>query len=57
MAPNLLDATVNGQRRKIVAQATKQGWIYALDRVTGEPIWPIVETPVSQSEVPGEQTS
>ena len=28
-----------------------------LDRVTGEPIWPIVETPVLQSEVPGEQTS
>src|SRR5690349_20065762 len=57
MAPNLLDVTVNGQRRKIVAQTTKQGWVYALDRVTGEPIWPIVETPVPQSEVPGEQSS
>ena len=57
MAPNLLDVTVNGQRRKIVAQTTKQGWVYTLDRVTGEPIWPIVETPVLQSEVPGEQTS
>jgi quinoprotein glucose dehydrogenase len=56
MAPNLLDVTVNGQRRKIVAQTTKQGWLYALDRLTGEPIWPIVETPVLQSEVPGEQT-
>ena len=43
--------------RKIIAQTTKQGWVYALDRVTGEPIWPIVETPVLQSEVPGEQTS
>jgi quinoprotein glucose dehydrogenase len=57
MAPNLLDVTVNGRRRKIVAQTTKQGWIYTLDRVTGEPIWPIPETPVLQSEVPGEQTS
>lgn len=57
MAPNLLDVTINGQRRKILAQTTKQGWVYALDRVTGEPIWPIVETPVLQSEVPGEQTS
>jgi glucose dehydrogenase len=57
MAPNVLDVTVNGQRRKIVAQTTKQGFIYALDRVTGEPIWPIVETAVLQSEVPGEQTS
>jgi quinoprotein glucose dehydrogenase len=57
MAPNLLDVTVNGQRRKLLAQTTKQGWIYVFDRVTGEPIWPIVETPVPQSEVPGEKTS
>jgi len=57
MAPNLLDVTVNGQRRKIVAQSTKQGWLYVFDRVTGEPIWPIVETPVLASEVPGEQAS
>ncbi len=57
MAPNLLDVTVNGRPRKIIAATTKQGWVYVLDRVTGEPIWPIVETPVLQSEVPGEQTS
>jgi quinoprotein glucose dehydrogenase len=57
MAPNLLDITVNGQRRRAVAQTTKQGWVYVFDRATGEPIWPIVETPVLQSEVPGEQTS
>jgi glucose dehydrogenase len=57
MASNLLDVTINGQRRRIVAQTTKQGWIYVFDRVTGEPIWPIVETPVLQSEVPGERTS
>ena len=57
MAPNLLDVTVNGQPRKILASTTKQGWVYVLDRVTGEPIWPIVETPVLSSEVPGEQTA
>ncbi len=57
MAPNLLDVTIDGRPRKIIAQTTKQGWVYVLDRVTGEPIWPIVETPVLQSEVPGEQTS
>ena len=57
MAPNLLDATVNGQRRKIVAQSTKQGWLYVFDRVTGEPIWPIVETKMMASEVPGEIAS
>jgi quinoprotein glucose dehydrogenase len=54
MSPNLLDATINGQRRKIIAQTTKQGWVYVFDRATGEPIWPIVETPVMASEVPGE---
>jgi quinoprotein glucose dehydrogenase len=57
MAPNLLDVTVDGQRRRIVAQTTKQGFVYTFDRVTGEPIWPIVETPVLQSDVPGEKTS
>jgi quinoprotein glucose dehydrogenase len=57
MAPNLLDVTVNGERRKIIAATTKQGWVYVLDRVTGQPIWPMPETPVLQSEVPGEQTS
>jgi quinoprotein glucose dehydrogenase len=56
MAPNLLDVTIDGRPRKIVAQTTKQGWVYVLDRITGEPIWPIVETPVLQSEVPGEET-
>src|SRR5919109_2164643 len=57
MAPNLMDVTVNGRPRKVVAQTTKQGWMYVFDRVTGEPIWPIIETPVLQSEVPGEKTS
>jgi quinoprotein glucose dehydrogenase len=41
--------------RKIVAQTTKQGWMYVFDRVTGEPIWPITETKVLASEVPGEE--
>jgi quinoprotein glucose dehydrogenase len=57
MAPNLLDVTVGGQARKVVAATTKQGWVYVLDRATGEPIWPIPETPVLQSEVPDEKTS
>jgi quinoprotein glucose dehydrogenase len=57
MAPNLLDVTIDGKPRKIVTQPTKQGWLYTFDRVTGEPIWPIVETPVLQSDVPGEVTA
>ena len=56
MAPNLLDITVSGRVRKAIAQPTKQGWLYTFDRATGEPIWPIVERPVLQSEVPGEKT-
>ncbi|MBC7564544.1 MAG: PQQ-binding-like beta-propeller repeat protein [Gemmatimonadaceae bacterium] len=57
MAPNLIDVTVNGARRKAITQSTKQGWLYTFDRVTGAPIWPIVETPVLQSDVPGERTA
>jgi quinoprotein glucose dehydrogenase len=57
MAPNLLDVTIDGRPRKIIAATTKIGWAYVLDRVTGEPIWPIVETPVGKSEVPGEVLS
>ena len=36
---------------------TKQAFTYVFDRVTGEPVWPIVERPVPQSEVLGERTS
>jgi quinoprotein glucose dehydrogenase len=57
MAPNILDVTVRGQPRKVIAATTKQGWVYVFDRVTGQPIWPMPETPVLQTEVPGEQTS
>jgi quinoprotein glucose dehydrogenase len=57
MSPNLLDVTIDGKVRKIIGQTTKDGFFYVLDRVTGEPIWPIVETPVLQSEVPGEASS
>jgi len=57
MSPNLVDITVDGRRRRAIVQSTKQGWLYTFDRATGEPIWPIVETPVLQSDVPGERTS
>ncbi|MEO5895432.1 MAG: PQQ-binding-like beta-propeller repeat protein [Vicinamibacterales bacterium] len=57
MSPNLLDVTVNGKPRKILAQGTKQGWLYVFDRITGEPIWPMPETPVLKSEIPGEVSS
>ena len=56
-APNLLDITVGGMRVKALAQITKQGYIYTFDRVTGQPVWPIVEQPVPASDVPGEKAS
>ena len=56
-APLLLDVVVNGQTHKVVAQLTKQAFCFVFDRITGEPIWPIVEKPVPQSQVAGEQTS
>src|SRR5881628_447049 len=56
-APLVADVTVAGRPRKVVAVPSKQGWLYVFDRVTGEPVWPIVEKPVPQSDVPGEKTS
>ena len=56
-APILADITVNGRRVKIVAQVTKQGFVFVFDRVTGQPVWPIEERPVPRSTTPGEQTS
>ncbi len=40
--------------RKVVMSVTKQSWVYAFDRETGEPIWPIVEQPVPAGDVPRE---
>jgi quinoprotein glucose dehydrogenase len=54
--PNLVTITVNGRRIDAVAQVTKQGFTYVFDRVTGAPVWPIVERPVpTDSDVPGEK--
>jgi len=53
----LVDATIDGQPRKLAAQPSKQGWLYVFDRITGQPIWPIPEMPVPASDVPGEKAS
>ena len=44
----LFDAPYDGTMRKGLAQAAKTGWVYLLDRETGEPLIGIVETPVMQ---------
>ncbi len=56
-APILVDINVNGKPIKAVAQVSKQGFTYVLDRRTGTPVWPIEERAVPQSNVPGERTS
>jgi quinoprotein glucose dehydrogenase len=55
--PVLADITVAGKRIPAVVQVTKHGFAFVFDRVTGKPVWPIVERPVPQSDVPGERTS
>src|SRR5262245_37919864 len=56
-APILADLTVNGKPIKAVVVAGKQAFLWAFDRVTGAPIWPIEERAVPQSDIPGEKTS
>lgn len=53
-APILADVVVNGKPIKIVAQPTKQGWVYVFDRATGAPVWPIEERKVEKGDVPRE---
>ena len=53
-APILANIVVNGRSIKAVAQPSKQGFLYVLDRVTGEPVWPIEERTVARGDVPGE---
>ena len=54
---NKLLVMIDGRMRKLVAQPTKQTFLYVFDRATGEPIWPIVERPVPPSDVPGERAA
>ena len=55
-APKLLTVRQNGKTVDIVALATKTGFVFAFNRVTGKPIWPIEERPVPKSDAPGEES-
>ena len=55
--PILGDIRVDGRHIRAVMQASKTGFLWVLDRVTGKPVWPVEERPVPQSTVPGEETS
>ena len=53
--PVLFDMNVGGENVKALAQASKNGWLYILNRETGEPVHPIIETPVpTETDTEGE---
>jgi quinoprotein glucose dehydrogenase len=56
-APKLMTITKGGKQIPVVIQATKHGFVFVFNRLTGEPIWPIEERPVPASDVPGEKAS
>jgi quinoprotein glucose dehydrogenase len=56
-APQLVTVRHNGKMVDAVALASKSGFLFVFDRVTGKPLWPIEERPVPQSDLPGEKTS
>lgn len=54
--PTLVTVTKNGRQVDAVAQTTKTGLLFVLDRETGEPVFPVEERPVPQTNIPGEET-
>ena len=55
-APGLFDITVSGKKIHALAEVTKSGWMFILDRVTGRPVFGVEERAVPKSDVPGEET-
>ena len=55
-APKLLTVHHDGKTVDVVAQVSKQGFVWVFNRVTGKPLWPIEERPVPKSDMPGETT-
>ena len=51
------DLTLNGRQVAALIVGSKSGMLYVLHRETGEPLYPIEERQVPQSNVPGEQSS
>ena len=55
-APKLLTVKHDGKNVDVVAQPTKQGFLFVFERETGKPLWPIEERPVPKSDVPGRRS-
>lgn len=49
-APTLMDITVDGEEIPALIQATKMGFLFVVNRETGEDVWPIEERPVPQGD-------
>lgn len=45
-APTLMDITVDGEEIPALLQPTKMGFLFVVNRETGEDVWPIEERPV-----------
>lgn len=56
-APTLFTFRGGGKNVPALVQPTKMGMLFVLNRETGEPLFPIEEMPVPQSDVPGERAS
>jgi quinoprotein glucose dehydrogenase len=54
-APVLMDVTRNGKTIPALAEVSKQGLVYILDRRDGKPVFGIEERPVPKGDVPGEE--
>ncbi|MEO8737399.1 MAG: PQQ-binding-like beta-propeller repeat protein [Edaphobacter sp.] len=55
--PALLTVRRDGKQVDAIAQTTKSGFVYLLDRTTGKPLFPVQESHYPASSVPGEVTS
>ncbi|MEZ5401278.1 MAG: pyrroloquinoline quinone-dependent dehydrogenase [Bryobacteraceae bacterium] len=55
-APKLLTVEHGGKRVDVVAQVSKQGFLWVFRRETGEPLWPVEERAAPKSDMPGETT-
>jgi len=56
-APAMFTLNRGGQKIPALAFTTKSAFLYVLDRETGKPLYPVVEKPMPQSDVPGERTA
>ena len=55
--PSLVEVPIDGRRVAAVAQPTKLGHVFLLERESGRPLFPVEERPAPPSDVPGEESA